>query len=144
MPPMQPAGFLGRLFSSLFPKRLESQVCSEELADGRIALHPVYLLAGQEVDPALVKPVSRQHILGYTVVADKSVLSMSRHGAMQLTKQKAAEYLDDLRRKGVAVRNKSRGTPTDVRQVRVKLTLAMHPGDVLDVQSQLITDEGAC
>jgi hypothetical protein len=142
MPSLQPAGFLGRVFSSLFPKRLEAQVCSEDLADGRIALHLVYLLSGHEVDPALVKPVSRQRILGYSVVTDRSVLSLSRHGAMRLTKQKAAEVLDDLRRKGIAVRDKTRATLTDRKQVRVKLALAMHPGDVLDVQSQLITDDG--
>jgi len=55
MPRLQPAGVLGRLFSSIFPKKLEVQVRSEELADGRIALTPVYLLAGQEVDSALLQ-----------------------------------------------------------------------------------------
>jgi hypothetical protein len=48
MPRLQPAGALGRLFSSVFPKKLKVQVRSEEHADGRIALTPVYLLDGQE------------------------------------------------------------------------------------------------
>ena len=140
MPRLQPAGVFGRLLSSIFPKKLEVQVRTEELSDGRIALHPVYLLAGQEVDPALVSLDPRQRILGYCVVADKSVLSACRQGAATLTKRKAAEYLHDLKRKGVSVRGKTRTRP--LREVKPRVTLTLNPGDTLDVQSQLMTDQG--
>jgi superfamily II DNA or RNA helicase len=142
MPRLQPVGVLGRLLSSIFPKKLELQVRTEELSDGRIALHPVYLLAGQEVDPALVSLDPRQRILGHCVVADKSVLSACRQGAAKLTKRKAAEYLQDLKRKRVLVRGKTREAPTEVREVKPWVMLTLNPGDTLDVDSQLMTDQG--
>jgi superfamily II DNA or RNA helicase len=142
MPRLQPVGVLGRLLSSIFPKKLELQVRTEELSDGRIALHPVYLLAGQEVDPALVGLDPRQRILGHCVVADKSVLSACRQGAAKLTKRKAAEYLQDLKRKRVLVRGKTREAPTEVREVKPRVMLTLNPGDTLDVDSQLMTDQG--
>ena len=56
---LQPAGVFGRLFSSIFPEKLEVQVRSEELADGAAPVFtPVYLLAGQEVDPALSRLIA--------------------------------------------------------------------------------------
>ena len=142
MPRLQPVGVLGRLLSSIFPKKLELQVRTEELSDGRIALHPVYLLAGQEVDPALVSLDPRQRILGHCVVADKSVLSACRQGAAKLTKRKAAEYLQDLKRKRVSLRGKNREAPTDVREVKPRVMLTLNPGETLDVDSQLMTDQG--
>lgn len=143
MPRLQPAGVFGRFLSSIFPKKLELQVRTEELSDGRIALHPVYWLAGQEVDPALVGLDPRQRILGYCVVADKSVLSARRQGAAKLTKRKAAEYLNDLQRESVSVRSKTRQSPITVQEVKPKVMLTLNPGDTLDVQSQLVTDQGA-
>ena len=142
MPRLQPAGIFGRLFSSIFPKNLEVQVRSEELSDGRIALTPVYLLDGQEVDPALVGPDSKQRILGHSIIADKSVLAACRHGAARLTKQKAAEHLSDLKRKGILVHGKTEEKPADVREVKPKVMLTLKPGDTLEVHSQLITDQG--
>ena len=142
MPRLQPAGIFGRLFSSIFPKKLEVQVRSEELADGRIALTPVYLLDGQEVDPTLVSPDPTQRILGHSVIADKSVLAACRQGAATLTKPKAAEYLSDLKRKGVPVQGKTEEKPADVREVKPRVMLTLNPGDTLDVNSQLMTDQG--
>ena len=139
---LQPAGVFGRLFSSIFPKKLELQVRSEELSDGRIALHPVYLLAGQEVDPALVSLDPRQRILGHCVVADQSVLSARRQGSAKLPKPTAAKYLHDLKRKGVSVRAKTSGAPTDVREANPRVRLTLNSGDTLDVHCQLMTDQG--
>jgi len=142
MPRLQPAGIFGRLFSSIFPKKLEVQVRSEELADGRIALTPVYLLDGQEVDPTLVSPDPTQRILGHSVIADKSVLDACRQGAATLPKPKAAEYLSGLKRKGVPVQGKTEERPADVREVKPRVMLTLNPGDTLDVKSQLMTDQG--
>ena len=133
---------MGRLFSSIFPKKLEVQVRSEELSDGRIALVPVYLLAGQEVDPALVGPDPKQRILGHSVIADKSVLDACRQGAVNLTKSRAAEHLSDLKRKGVLVQGKTEEKPADVREVKPMVVLTLNPDDTLDVRSQLMTDQG--
>ena len=127
MPELQPAGVFGRLFSSIFPKKLEVQVRSEELADGRIALTPVYLLAGQEVDPALVSLDPKQRILGHSVIADKSVLTACRQGTIRLPKQKAAEHLSDLKRKGVSVQGKTEEKLTEVQEVKPRVTLTLNP-----------------
>ena len=142
MPRLRPAGIFGRLFSSIFPQKLEVQVRSEELSDGRIALTPVYLLAGQEVDPALVGPDPKQRILGHFVIADQSVLSACRPGTATLPKRKAAEYLFNLKRKGVLVQGKAEEKPADVREVKPKVKLTMSPDGTLEVQSQLMTDQG--
>ena len=142
MPQLQPAGVFGRLFSSIFPKKLEVQVRSEELSDGRIALTPVYLLAGQEVDPALISLDSRQRILGHSVIAGKSVLTAYRQGTTRLPKHKAAEYLGDLKRKGVPVQGKTGEKLTEVQEVKPRVMLTLNPGDDLDVYSELITDQG--
>lgn len=142
MPRLQPAGVFGRLLSSIFPKKLEMQVRSEELADGRIALTPVYLLDGQEVDPALVGSGPKQRILGHAVIADESALATCRQGAARLTKQHAAEYLSDLKRKGVPVHGGTEAKPPDVREVKPKVMLTLNPGDTLEVRSQLMTDQG--
>ena len=139
---LQPAGILGRLLSSIFPKKLELQVRTEELSDGRIALCPVYLLAGQEVAGDLVGPDPRQRILGYRVVADKSVLGVRRRGAITLSKPEAADYLQDLKRKGVPVQGKTRESPNHVHEVKSRVMLALKPGDALDVHSELVTSEG--
>ena len=142
MPRLQPAGIFGRLFSSVFPKKLEVQVRSEELADGRIELIPAYFFDGQEVDPALVGRDPKQRILGHSVIADKSVLSACRQGAAKLTKPKAAEYLSELKRKGIPVQGKTEEKPAEVREVKARVTLTLSPGDTLEVNSQLITDQG--
>jgi SNF2 family DNA or RNA helicase len=152
MPRLQPAGFVERLLSSLFPKKLEVQVESEELPDGRITLHPVYRLAGQAIDPALVGVEPRQRILGYSVVVDTSVLAVLRQGTATLTRQKATECLHDLRRKGVAVRatiaetpaarQTAAATPSHVQEVRLKVTLTLNADDSLDVCTELVTEDG--
>ncbi|MGA2257699.1 MAG: hypothetical protein ABSG53_23810, partial [Thermoguttaceae bacterium] len=142
MPRLQPAGVFGRLFSSIFPKKLEVQVRSEELSDGRIALTPVYLIAGQEVDSALVSLDPRQRILGHSAIAGKSVLSACRQGTTRLPKQKAAECLNDLKRNGVLVQSKTGEKLTKVQEVKPRVMLTLNPADILDVHSQLITDRG--
>ena len=142
MPRLQPAGVFGRLLSSICPKKLGLQIRAEELSDGRIALHPIYLLAGQEVDPALVGLDPKQRILGHCVVADPSVLSACRQGTARLTKRKAAEYLHDLKRKNVSVRGRTHEVPMEVREVKPRVMLTLNPGDTLDVQTQLMTDQG--
>jgi superfamily II DNA or RNA helicase len=114
MTQLQPAGFLGRIVSSLLPKRLEVLVRSEEQADGSIALTPVCLVGGREVDPALVGSSASQRILGYSVVADEKALSLLRQGPAKLTKRKAVERIGDLRRRGVPVHRKATGMPADV------------------------------
>ena len=142
MPHLQPAGLFARLISSLFPKRLEVQVRTEELSDGRIAVKPVYLVGGQEVDPASVSLDSRQRIQGYAVVVDPSVLTARRRGAWKASKRKAAEYLEDLRQKGISVRRTGGSKVSDVREVRPQITLTLNADDTLDVQSQLADEQG--
>lgn len=142
MPHLQPAGFFARLISSLFPRRLEVQVRTKELPDGRIAVHPVYLLGGQVVDPAWLADTPRQRIQGYAVVADPAVLATRRRGSIRTTKRKAAEYLQDLRRHGVRARGSATHTLSDVQQARPRITLRLDEGDTLEVQSQLETAGG--
>ena len=142
MTPLQPAGIFRRLFSSLRPKKLEIQVCSEEQPDGTITLTPVCLIGGHEVDPNLVGLAPSQRILGYSVVADQKALAIIRQGAAKLTKRKAAEYLGNLKRQGISARNKATGTPTDVQEAMPKVTLTLNPDDTLDVQSELATNQG--
>jgi hypothetical protein len=142
MTQLQPAGFFGRFFSSLLPKKLKVQVHSEEQPDGTIALTPVFLIGRHEVDPTLVGVGSNQHILGYSVAADKKALSLLHQGPAKLTKREAAEYLGNLKRQGVSVRNKATGTPTDVQEVKPRVTLTLNPDDTLDVASELATGQG--
>lgn len=142
MTQLQPAGIFGRILSSLLPKKLEVQVRSEEQSDGTIALTPVCLIGGHEVDPGLVGLASRQHILGFSVVADKKALSIIRQGPANLTKREAAEYLGNLNRQGISVRNQANGTPTDVQEVTPRVMLTLNPDDTLDVQSELTTNQG--
>jgi superfamily II DNA or RNA helicase len=142
MTQLQPAGFFGRFLSSLLPKKLKVQVHSEEQPDGTIALTPVFLIGRHEVDPTLVGPASSQYILGYAIAADKKALSLLRQGPAKLTKREAAEYLGNLKRQGVSVRNKATGTPTDVQEVKPRVTLTLNPDDTLDVASELATDQG--
>ncbi|NUQ61493.1 MAG: DEAD/DEAH box helicase [Pirellulales bacterium] len=111
------AGILGRLLSSLRPKKLVVQVRSEEQPDGTITLTPVCLVAGREVDPALVRNVRRQRILGYSVAADPRSLSILRQGPIRLPKRKAAENLAGLARLGIPVCHQATGTQTDVQEV---------------------------
>lgn len=143
MTALQTAGVVGRLFSSVFPKKLEVQVRTEELSDGHIALQPVCLLAGQEVALDLVGPSPRQRILGYSVVADTSVLTVCRQGAATLSKPRAAEYLRDLKRNGVPVQGKTRQSPVNVQEVKPKIVLTLNSGDALVVKSEVVTREGA-
>ena len=142
MPSLEPARLFGRILSSILPRKLKVQISTEKLLDGRIALHPVYLLAGHEVDPALVSLAPKQRILGYSIIADKSVLSARRQGAVRLSKRKAAEHLQELKRQGVSVQGKTGEAPTEVRAVNPRVMLTLNPGDTLDVQSQLTTDQG--
>lgn len=142
MTQLQPAGIFGRILSSLLPKKLEIQVRSEEKSDGTIALTPVCLIGGHKVDPVLVGLASSQRILGYSVIADEKALSILRQGPTNLTKRKAAESLGSLKRQGILVRNKATGTPTDVQEVTLRVTLTLNPGDTLDVQSELATEQG--
>ena len=68
--------------------------------------------------------------------------SPSCTGPAKLTKREAAEYLGNLIRQGVSVRNKATGTPTDVQEVKPRVTLTLNPDDTLDVTSELATDQG--
>ena len=111
MPTLQPAGVVRRLFSALFPQPLQVQIRTEQLADGRIALEPVYVLAGQEVSPALVGTHAKQRILGYSVVADPAVLAACRQGPTTLPKSRAAKYLHDLQQNGVPVAARADSRP---------------------------------
>ena len=143
MPRLQPAGVFGRLFSSIFPKKLEVQVRSEELPDGRIALTPVYLLAGQEVDPALVSPDPKQRILGHSVIADKSVLSRLPPGHNQAAEAEGGRVPSPISNgNGVLVQGKTGEKPAEVQEVKPQVMLTLNPGDTLDVHSQLVTDQG--
>jgi superfamily II DNA or RNA helicase len=142
MPHLKPAGFFARFISSLFPKRLEVTVRTKELPDGRIAMKPVYLVAGQEIDSAWVNSDRRQRIQGYAVVADESVLAARRRGPVKASKRKAAEHLRELRREGVAVVGSASQASPDVREVRPRITLTLNAGDTLEVRSQLATDQG--
>ena len=76
------------------------------------------------------------------VAADKKALSLLRQGPAKLTKREAAEYLGNLKRQGVLVRNKATGTPTDVQEVKPRVKLTLNPDDTLDVASELATDQG--
>jgi hypothetical protein len=142
MTQLQAARFFGRFFSSLLPKKLKVHVESEEQPDGTIALTPVFLIGRHEVDPTLVGLASSQHILGYSIAADKKALSLLRQGPAKLTMREAAEYLGNLKRQGVSVRNKATGTPTCVQEVKPRVTLTLNPDDTLDVASELATDQG--
>ena len=142
MPHLKPAGFFARLVSALFPKRLEVNVRTKELPDGRIALKPIYLVDGQEIDPAWVSSDPRQRIQGYAVVADESVLAARRRGPVKASKRKAAEHLRELRRQGVAVVGTANQTCPDVREVRPRVTLTLNADDSLDIRSQLASDQG--
>ena len=127
MAQLQPAGLLGGILSWLLPKKLEVQVRSEEQPDGTITLTPVCLIGGHEVDPGLVGLASRQHILGYSVVADKKALSVVRQRPANLTKRKAAGYFRKLKHQGISVRNRISETPTDVQEVTLSVTLTLNP-----------------
>jgi hypothetical protein len=143
MTQLQPAGFFRRIFSPLLPQKLKVHLRSEEQSDGTIALTPVCLIGRHQVDPALVGPAARQQILGYSVVANPQALALLRRGPAKLSKREAAEYLGNLQRQGISVRNPATGTPTDVREVKPRVTLTLNPDDTLDVASELTTDQAA-
>ena len=142
MTQLRPTGIVGRILSSLLPKKLEVQVRSEEQPDGTITLTSVCLIGGFEVDPALVEFASSQRILGYSVTADTKALSILRQGPANFTKRKAAEYLGVSKRQGITVCNKATGTTTDVQEVTPRVILTLNPDDTLDVRSELTTNQG--
>jgi superfamily II DNA or RNA helicase len=139
---LQPAGLLGRLSSFFFPKTLEVQVRAERLSDGTIELIPLYFIDGQEVDPAAVNGCPQQTILGYSVVAGDDARTVRRQGRAKVTKRKAAEYLEQLQRRGVRIRSRKGAAPPSVREVKPEVTLTLNPDDTLDVQSTLATSRG--
>lgn len=139
---LQPAGLVGKITSFFFPKRLEVQVRTEQLADGTIELIPIYFIDGNEVDPGVVTAESQQTILGYSVVADDKARKVRCQSRAKVTKRKAAEYLEHLQRQGIRVRSRSGSAPPSVRQVKPEVTLTLNSDDSLDVQSTLATPRG--
>jgi superfamily II DNA or RNA helicase len=139
---LQPAGFFGRFLSSLLPKKLEVQVHCEPQPDGTIALTPVCLIGGSEVDSAFVSLDANQNILGYSVAVGEKAIAVLRQGRATLTKRKAAEHLVTLRRQGIAVRHRATGVPVAVRYVKPNVALALNADDTLDVRSTLVTKQG--
>ena len=139
---LQPAGLIGKLSSFFFPKKLEVQVRAERLPDGTMELIPAFFIDGQEIDPATVTADPQQTILGYSVVADDKARNVRRQGRAKVTKRKAAEYLDQMRRQGIPVRTRQGTARPLVREVKPEVTLTLNPDDTLNVRSTLATPDG--
>jgi superfamily II DNA or RNA helicase len=139
---LEPAGLIGKIASFFFPKKLEVQVRAERLADGTIELIPTYFLDGHEIDPATVTADAQQTILGYSVVADEKARTVRRQGRAKVTKRKAAEYLEQMRRQGIPVRSRQGTARPAVREVKPEITLTLDPDDRLNVRSTLATPDG--
>ena len=94
----------------------------------------------------LVKVDEHQTILGYTVVLTSyaEIVHKKLQGKPQSwAKGKAATVLKELQAKGVDARSKNGRVQPRIETVKPEVTLELHEGDSLQIESELQTAEGA-
>jgi superfamily II DNA or RNA helicase len=144
MAKLQPAGVVSAIASYLFPKEVSVQVRTETLPDGRVQITPFFAVDGQEVPTELIKPDKHQNILGYNVILDRHSLNVHKQTQgrpTRLTKSKAAEFLTQLGRSGVAIRSTDGKVQPRIETVKPDVSLDLQDDDSLRMMSE---DDAAC
>ena len=145
MAKLRPAGFISSIASALFPKEIKAEVRTKVLDNGRVEVAPVYFIDGYEVSAELIRASRTQTVLGYNAVLSSSaeqVHNETQGGTIQLTKNKAADFLTRLEQRGVAAQSKEGRVRPRVDSVIPNVTLELQDDDSLKVQTELSTPNG--
>ena len=142
---LEPAGFIAGLWSVISPKQVAVHVRMETLPNGQVQITPCFTIDGQEVPHQLINPDKTQDVLGYSVVLDAScqkVHKQTQGKPTRLAKKKAAEFLTQLGKSGVAIRSKDGKAEPRIATVKPDVSLELRTDDTLAVQSELSTADG--
>lgn len=145
MAKLRPAGLISSIASALFPKEIKAEVRTEVLDNGRVEVVPVYFIDGYEFSAELVRASRTQTILGYNTVLSPSAAEVHKETqgrTIQLTKNKAAEFLTRLEQRGVEAQSKEGRVRPRVDEVVPNVKLELQDDDSLKVQSELSTPNG--
>lgn len=145
MPDLQPASLISKLASYMNPKCLRSAIRSEVIETGEVEITPIFTIDGNDVPANLVKPVSPQNILGYTVILDEAAIHIHRQTQCKptrLVKGKAAAFIKQLSAAGVTVLSRDEKSEPRVESVKPDLALELTSDDSLYVKSVLNTSSG--
>ncbi len=145
MADLKPAGFFSAIGSYFFPKQVSVEVRTETLPGGQVEITPRFSIDGHEVASNLLTPNANQKILGYYVALDEQSLSVHKQTQgrrTRLAKRKAAEFLNDLSRRGIAVRSKNGQVRPRIETVKPDVELELRPDDTLKIHSELQTADG--
>ena len=145
MPDLPPATVSQRLISQVSPKRLTVRLRASRLPDRSAVFSPVFTIDNLTVPIELIQPDTEQTILGYQVrltPGTAHIVRVARGSTIRVDREKVASFVEGLNEWGINLISGAEMLAGRGRKTRLSVSLALLPGDRLQVETKLTLDDG--